>query len=259
MRKLALLTTILSIFLFVTPTSAQSPTEEPQDSSVAEKLDEQINELKEKIASRVSELDLVEKRGMIGVVDEVKSNQITITSIAGETRFIDVDEITKFASGNSTGTFGISDLKKGTRISILGNYNKQSKRVLARFINTHTVPTRYSGTITEVDQQNYQVTINTIEQKEAVIDIETSSDIYAYTKEAGLVRYGFSKLEVGDRISVVGTPDAQDATLLSADRLIDFINIPGAVETIEATQQPAQVTVTLAPTSANRQPIQPAQ
>src|SRR5574342_384350 len=135
MKKIFLIIQLLTIFTLPvqvdaatpTPTTAASPTKEALD----KKLSEQISNLKEKIASRVSELNLVDRRGMIGVISEVSGNKITATDISNKTRFIDVDEITKFSSSSDEKSFGLSDLKKGMRISVLGIYNKQSKRILA--------------------------------------------------------------------------------------------------------------------------------
>lgn len=257
MRWITIISILFSTFLFTAPVQAQAPTKAETNDPVSEKLDEQINELKEKIASRVSELDLVEKRGIIGTVEEVESNQITLQDVDGDTRFVDVDEITKFSSSDSKANFGISDLKAGVKISVLGNYNKQSKRILARFVETHVVPTRYSGNITKIDAKNFQITLKVAEAKEVKIDIDTTTDAYAYTKEAGLVQYGFSKLADGDRVIVLGYPDQDDADLLVASRLIDFINIPSnpRIDTAEPTT--AQEQVTIAPTGAGGRTIDP--
>src|SRR5688572_24620418 len=122
MKKIFFIITILALLLPL-PANAvtTTPTPTKQQPTVKETLDkklsDQINQLKEKIASRVSELNLVEKRGMIGVVAEVSGNKIIVTDIWGKTRFVDVDEITKFSSGSNK-TFGLSDIKKGTRITI---------------------------------------------------------------------------------------------------------------------------------------------
>lgn len=251
MRKAILLFTAV-IFGVITAPAYASATPAPTKSNdpVKEKLDDQINQLKEKIASRVSELNLVEKRGIVGTVADVKGNQVTLTDAAGNTRFVDVDEITKFSSGEKNGTFGLSDIKSGSKISALGIYNKQSKRLLARFVSTYTVPTMYSGAITAIDAKNFQLTVMTPEQKEVKVDVETTTKLSSYTPEDGLVKYGFSKLAVGDRVSFAGTPVTGD--VIAASRLVDFIGIPKdprIVVTGASTASPA-ATVTTAPAKA---------
>lgn len=207
--------------------AAATPTPSPADekSAISDKLNKEINNLKEKIASRVSELNLVEKRGIIGTVTEVSGNQVTITDLAGKSRFIDVDEITKFSSpGNKS--FGISDLKKGIRINTLGLYNKQSKRLLARFINTTVDPVFVSGSIGTVDTKNFTLTVLGDKQKETKVDNQTATKIFSYSKDGGMTKLGFSKLTAGDRVFVMGYPDKSDPAMIVADRIVVAPSLP---------------------------------
>lgn len=240
-------------FAAVTPTPATGASEE-----VKEKLDKQINQLKEKIASRVSELNLVEKRGVVGTVEEVKGNQVTITDTKGDTRFIDVDELTKFSAlGNKN--FGLSDLTKGTKVSVLGNYNKQSKRTLGRFINTYTSPQYYLGSITAIDPKNYQITIQLKNQTTMLVDINVATTKITSYANAELVRYTFPKLTVGDKVFVVGNPDKTDPKMLVATRIIDFLELPKdtTVTSVTPTTVQTMISPTVLPTAAGNRRINP--
>ena len=205
-----------------TPSISVSPT--PQDAG--EKINAQINQLKERIASKVAELNLVEKRGVIGTVNDTSGNQITFNDLAGEKRYIDVDEITKFSSPSANSSFGLSDLVKGTIISVLGQYNKNSQRILARFIDTYTTPTFLSGRISNLDTKNYTITVTDENQKQTNVDVQTLTVISNYTKDSGIAKYGFSKLVIGDRVMVTGFPDKTDKTLLIGSRVLDLAELP---------------------------------
>lgn len=225
---------------------------------VKEKLDQQINQLKEKIASRVSELNLVEKRGIIGTVEEVKGNQVTITDTKGDTRFVDVDELTKFSSvGNKT--FGLSDLTKGTRISILGNFNKQSKRMLARLINTYTSPQFHSGSISSIDSKNYQITILKKDQTSLLVDINLNTTKISSYASTELARFTFAKLAVGDKVFVVGNPDKTEPKMLVAMRIINFPELPKdtTLTNVTPTIPPTEITPTVLPTASGNKRINP--
>src|SRR6266403_1163458 len=148
-----------------TPTTVKPTPSAAAKEGISKKLDEQINELKEKIASRVSELNLVEKRGIIGVVTDISTSKITLKDISDNVRFVDVDEITKFSS-TSNKSFGLSDIKKDMRLNVLGLYNKQSKRILARFISTTVDPTFISGSVSDLDKTNFFITVTTADQKQ---------------------------------------------------------------------------------------------
>src|SRR5579859_8020118 len=159
----------------ITPTissavSASASNSGTQNPDLMNKIDQQINNLKTRIASRVAQLNLVEKRGIIGTVVETAGTEMKITDMQNNIRFVDVDELTKFSSPSAKGTFGISDLTKGTIVGVLGNYNKDSKRILARFVNVLTFPQTFSGVVDSVDTKNYQFTITTVDQKSNLID-----------------------------------------------------------------------------------------
>lgn len=216
-------TTVQSAQTKTAATTSISPT---QSEAIQDKLDNQIDELKQKIASRVSELNLVEKRGIIGTVTEVSANKITITDVSGKNRFVDVDEITKFSSATAKSSFGLSDLTKGTKISVLGLYNKQSQRILARFIEVTVNPTMITGGVSEVDKKNFQFTTLTADQKQSKIDVTTTTKVSSYYKDEGLTKLGFSKITVGNRVVVVGYPSKTDPSLIVGSRVIIFPELP---------------------------------
>jgi len=254
MKKLLIILTALFFFSFsihyahaatasVTPEASSSANQ----ATVSEKLNQEIDQLKEKIASSVAKLNLVEKRGILGTVTDVSNNQITLTDISDNTRFVDVDEITKFSSP-SNNSFGLSDLTKGTKVRILGLYNKQSERILARFIDVSVDPTYLSGEVSDIDRTNAMLTLATENKKQIKIDIQVDTKISVYSSSDGtLSQYGFSKMNVGDRITVVGFPEKQDTAIISATRIIDFPDLP---------KDPI-ISLTLSPTAAPSAGISP--
>jgi len=228
MKKILLLILLLTVIIpFTSQAEAASTASSSADQTLGQKLDEKINELKTKIASTVAQLNLVEKRGIIGTISDVTSNQVTVTDIEGNTRFIDVDEITKFSSLSANGSFGVSDLTKGTRVRVLGTYNKESGRILARFIDVTVDPVYLSGEVSDLDKKNIMLTMTSENKKQTKIDIQIVTKMVAYSKDQDqTTRLGFSKIQLGDRIIVIGYPEKQDPTFISAARLIDFTDLP---------------------------------
>lgn len=208
-------------FLFYFDAYASTPTPVPLN----EKLSSQINDLKERIASRVAQLKLVERRGIIGTVTDVTNTQITLSDLKDETRFVDVDELTKFSSSSSK-DFGISDIGKGTKLGVLGLHNKESKRILARFVEVVSVPKFYHGVVSSVDDKNFILTIALVNKKQVITDIENTTKTFIYTKASGLSKSGFSKINIGERILVVGFPDKKDKDRIIASRVILFPELP---------------------------------
>lgn len=191
--------------------------------------EDKTQEIKDKlitnIASRVAQLKLVEKRGIAGTVKEVSNTQVTILDLQGNIRFVDVDELTKFTSDSAKGSFGISDLSKDTNIGVLGLYNKESRRILARFVDVIDFPKIIHGTVAYVDSKNFAVHVATAEGKQINVDIETITKTFSFTKSQGLLPAGFSKIKENQFIIAVKSKDPKYKSDFPAARIIIFPEI----------------------------------
>lgn len=215
----------LLVYLFIGSITARaiSPTIQP---SANENFGEKINDLKERIASRVAELKLVERRGVLGKVTNVTNTQITLSDSQNNIRFVDVDEITKFSSPSAKGSFGISDISKGTNLGVLGLYNKESRRTLARFVDVLDMPSIFHGAIASINNDDFSFEINTADKKSFTIDVEKSTRTLSYSKGGNLIRSGFAKLKEGYRVIVVGFLNPKNTTRVIATKIIFFTDIP---------------------------------
>lgn len=200
----------------ITPTISKAPTTE-QD------LD-RIQKIKEMVAKKVSQLKLVEKRGILGTVKETSNTQIVIEDTHSDSRTIEIDELTKFQENvGSSKTFGISDIKKGDILSFVGLYNKASRRLLARVITrVKTIPEYFEGVVISKSAANY--TLDAVNDKgdTRIIDIGISTKTQTFTAESGMVKSGFTKIIVGQRILAAGFDDPKDKKTLLASRIVYF-------------------------------------
>lgn len=186
-----------------TPKTKITPTTQPENTPKASQEAElkTIEKIKEMVADKVSKLKLVEKRGFIGTVTDTSTTQIVTQDLSGKRRMVDIDELTKFQDSiGSSKTFGISDIKKGDRLSFVGQYNKDSERLLARFVTkTTSIPVYTEGMVTSIDLKNFQLTVTTKDNKKKTVDVERSTLAKSYEKEAGEQKSGFSKIEEGQK------------------------------------------------------------
>lgn len=182
----------------------------------------------DKLASKVAELNLVEKRGLIGTVTNTSDLQLIINDLNKEPFIIDVDELTKFASSSAEedSSFGISDLSKGDIVGILGLYNKQTRRTLARFIEILILPKVITGAIVGVDDENFAIDVVANDNTTYTVDVETSTKSSSYTKKGDLVKSGFSKFAPGQHILVRGFPAKNNPKKITATRIVTFPEIP---------------------------------
>lgn len=214
-----LITLILFSFNFSSNSYAQLPSGEQ-----LEKINEKVDELKDKVASRVAQLNLVEKRGIVGIVEKIEGTQITINDLKNKTRIIDTDELTKFSSEEND-SFDISDLKEGSQISVLGIYNKDSQRLLARFVNETTIPIFINGVISESDEEEFTLTVVTADGAKYIVDIERVSKTFSYV-DSDLETSGFSKINSGENVIVSGFKNEREKNRITASRFIHFPGIP---------------------------------
>lgn len=245
MKKIILLFVVCYLFS-VDIAYAVSPTQTPDKTSA----EIQVDKLKDRIASRVAELKLVERRGIIGHATAISNTQLTITDTQNNTRFIDVDEITKFSSPSAKTSFGISDITKGDQVGILGLYNKQSRRLLARFVDMLILPKIIHGAVLSTNSDDFTITIVTEKKEQIVADVQTTTKTSTYTKGADLVRSGFSKIKEGERIMVVGFPDKKEKNRITASRIIVFPDVPKNPKiTLSAAPKPTSTPQIATPTA----------
>ncbi|HVZ12660.1 MAG TPA: hypothetical protein VG965_06545 [Patescibacteria group bacterium] len=230
MKKIFFVLFALVLIFTVKSVEAVTPTSEPTDTPVAKKTtptptaaaqDAQIEKIKDLVASRVAELKLVDKRGVLGYVKSSTNTEITINGNRGEIKS-DVDELTKFESPSDKGSFGISDIKSGDLLSIVGLYNKETERILARFVSVASnIPENIEGVVTAIDPKNYTLTIATDDNKKIVVNVETSTKTSAY-QDGDTLKSGFSKIDVGERLIVVGFTDKTDSNQINTERILHF-------------------------------------
>jgi hypothetical protein len=205
-----ILAAFLATTIFTKALAAGIPT--PTDSSLLEKV---ANE----IASKTAQLNLVEKRGIIGTVTDSSSTQITLTDLNGNIRFVDVDELTKFSSPSSN-SYGISDITNGTLLGVLGLYNKQSQRILARDVSVESpFPTVIYGAVSDVDKTNYELTIAKENGQKVVIEIQDITRTYSFSAGT-LNKSGFSKTLNSETAVAIGFQDKQDTKKILGTNII---------------------------------------
>ncbi len=211
-----------SFALSPTPTKKLTPT--PQITEESREID-RIEKIKDLVASKVAELKLVDKRGIVGAVKSSTNTQITIEDHKEATRIVDIDELTKF-EGNDKESFGISDIKKGDALSFIGLYNKDSKRLLARFISrAPNIPINIEGVVIKKDKEQFLLTVAVALGQKKTISVETSTKSISYDK-GETKKSGFSKIEVGQRLIIVGFEDTKVKDRINASRIVNFPSLP---------------------------------
>jgi len=191
----------------------------------------QLNELKERLATKVAELRTVVKKAVYGTI---KAVSITSATIETKTKDIKIEltddvNVTQMISGKRT-ALAIENLEARDNITVFGTYDETLDLLKAQviFIESPAVTVRASGTIADIDEEEFTLTINTKEGRTVTVDIERTTKTTAWSKEDGIVKGGFSKIKVGDTAHIVGTSVPKTENRIKASRVLDLGNITGA-------------------------------
>lgn len=218
MKKIFLAFLLIIPLPFIISLNSYAAATPISSSSASQKL---LNDLQ----NYLSKHPITEKRGILGKVVDASDTQITLSDVKGNTRFVDIDELTKFVS-NTSSSFGISDVKKGDVLGAVGLYNKESRRILARAIYQTNLSSMIHGYIAQIDSDNYAVSVATDDNNQFQVSIERTTRTLAYDNTSqDLIRSGFSKLKIGEKIFVRGMIDPKDNKSISADVVIIFPDI----------------------------------
>lgn len=212
--------------------SAVSPTTSPTDritpspsTTLIDKL-KQIEILKEKVATKAAELRENNKGATSGSVKSINDTSITLTTKKGEQTVSYAEDTVFFnmTDGNKSDPLDVKQakkLKKNDQIAVLGYYDSSHTTLAAKYIYIVSIPLHIIGKIADKDTTNYTVTVKDA-QGSSVIDIETYTKIYSYTKKSGLGRGGFSKLAENDVVHIFATPNPKEINRASALKIISF-------------------------------------
>jgi len=190
----------------------------------------QIEDLKERLATKVAQLRQTQPRAVTGIVKSITVSTATIETDTKDLKLELTDDIKviQYLKGVRT-KLSLDSLAKGDRVVIFGEYDTTLDLWQAKLILIYTqTGERVSGTITNVDKVGYTLTLATSEKREYVIDIEKNSKTNSWDKVNGITKSGFSKLTVGDTIHVLGVAVPKKENRLSAVRILDLGNLTGA-------------------------------
>lgn len=204
MKKIFYLISILiaNFFLiFNYYANAQTITSSPS-ATIEEK---QINQLKEKIASKVAEIQKENYKGVSGFIKKINKDTVIIEDNLNNQFEIKTDDvITKYyrIENNTRREVNRDELKNDQFIFATGIIN--ANQVEANNIFIDEVFYINSGQIIEVNKDEYSVKVQLLEKKIITLDIEN------YTKQQMLniktikpETIGFSKMKEGDMIHFV--------------------------------------------------------
>jgi len=209
------------------------------------KENKKIEDLKDRLATKVAELRTIEKRALYGTVKSTSISTFTIETLTKDVKIELTDDIkvVQMLKGKRT-DLKIENVEKGDVVTVFGDYDTAVEILKAKviFIQSSSETKRIVGVIKETKKADYTIVLNTANDKSYTIDFESTTKTSSWTKDKGIEKAGFTKLSVGDTIVVLGTPDAKKENRLSALRILDIGNFSGETPVATPTETPKEAT-----------------
>lgn len=220
----------------VTSKSDITPSPTPS-SDLIEKL-KQIEQLKEKIATRVSQLRENEKVAFHGTLSASSSGSFTVKTPDNSEKtvsYLDDTQLLRITAGKKYATT-TNKLAVSSTVIVFGYYNEDHSVITAKYIYEITgSPTAITGKIAEINKNDYTVSV-TDGKDMKVFDYETATRTNTLNPtQTSFVRSGFSKLKVGDTVRVTGSLDTKQKDRWIADTFYILLSPPLPTVTGEAT------------------------
>ncbi len=190
--------------------------------------DKQIEDLKDRIATKVAELSQTQRRAIFGTVKSVSVSTATIETQTKDIKIELTDDITiiQVIKGKRT-ELTTDDLAKGDIVSVFGEHDATLDLLKAKVIFIQDeLPMHAAGVVTEINKTAFTLTVQPLEGPSVTVDIEkfTKTNIW---DGKNIVKGGFSKIQIGDSVHVVVSPVAKTENRISADRILDLGNMSG--------------------------------
>ena len=226
-----------------------TPSATPTDATA-----KQINDLKDRLATKVAQLRQTQRRAIFGTVKSVSVSTITVATATKDIKIELIDEVKviQYLNPGPTGVKGqrtkltTNDIAKGDTVVVFGDYDATVDILKANvIIIQNTFPKRIAGTVTAIDKTEFTITVKTNDGQSYIVDIETTTKTFLWDATNGIQKGKFSKITVGDTVSVVGPAPAKKENRFSADRILDLGNVSGGAPTQTPSPNP---TITGSPT-----------
>ena len=173
--------------------------------SSATPVDDQVKNLKERIANKVAELTKKEKKSISGIIIKIQDKTISFQTVDEQLVEVKIDDtLTKFYSVREGPAKEIkfSDLKKGDYIWVNGP--KIDKYVNANYVVLDDEYLVKTGKVTQIEADDYYFKVSTSEKDDYTLDFETyTKTMILNIKTLDLGKSGFSKIKEGDTVHIV--------------------------------------------------------
>lgn len=185
-----------------------------------------LDALKERLATKVAELRTTEKRAIYGSVKIVSETTLVVETKTRDVKVELAEEVMVFQYLRGKRTeLSLADIEKGDLVTVYGDYDTTLELLKASFILIQTTPPiRVSGAVATIDRNDFSLTLTTPDAQTYTVDIEPTTKVTRWDKTSKFTKSGFSKVNQGETLHVVGTTVPKKENRVSAVRILTLGN-----------------------------------
>ncbi|MBI3954949.1 hypothetical protein HY338_00770 [Candidatus Gottesmanbacteria bacterium] len=205
-------------------------------SSTLDKL-KQIRDLKEKIATKVTQIRQNSQGALYGQVKEVSTASITLVNLKEEHQIILNSDVNFYSLVDTERKeSSLSKITKGMFVSVFGIFDEGKKNLDPKFIYIQKFPVRIIGKIVDIDKASFAITVKE-NQITTIVDIEKYTKTFKFNPSTDKwSQIGFSKLSVGDFIHIIAISDEKSEERVHAQKIYSLSLLTPAISPTEATE-----------------------
>jgi hypothetical protein len=247
MKRLIIIVVALTLLaarpVFAAPSAATASGTKVTSSPVPTEVTKlkSIDDLKDRLATKVAELRKIVKTAMYGTVKSTTISTMTVETSVKDMKIDVPDDLLVYQTIKGKRTKLTSeDIAKNDKVTVFGDYDDTLGVMKASmvFIEPSIVPVRIVGTVSSVNKTDYSFVIKTPTGTEMTVDFETSTKAQI-VENAVVARGGFSKVTVGSITAVIGTANADKPNRVSALRLTVIPTTDAPTPTTKAELSPS--------------------
>jgi len=181
--------------------ASPSPSPKASPSPTISPTQEKAKELKEKVASKIAELKILQKRAFLGTIKSLTDKGFVLTA-QNKDITVETDTNTKITSlsKGTRKTLKITDLTKDQKILVWGQYNKEAEVLTAKTILVRIFSLNLHGTVKSIEKNSLTI-LEKSENKEYVIDV-SQAKIRSLKKDKTLGKIESKDIAEGDFVHV---------------------------------------------------------
>jgi hypothetical protein len=222
------------------------------------KTKQQIEDLKDRLATKVAELRQLKAMAIFGTVKSTSVSSITVSTAVKDIK-IDLNDnisVFQFLKGKRT-ALKTDDISKNDNVVIFGDYDSTLDLLTAKVVFIQSaLPVKIEGKISKVDTKEFAMTVTTDSQQTYIIDYEKYTTANIYNNTNGIAKISFSKIPTGLPVIINGVASTKKDNRMSADRIlvIDANSqaspsaTPALTPTVKVTPTPTTKTIKITPT-----------